>query len=80
MNTFIELLIELSVRLIRFVLKHFRAVFGLLIGALVGLAFGLSLARYGGVSGLVILMFMVIGAVVVAPIAVDFLNRLSPKR
>jgi len=80
MNAFIEILIELSVRLVRFVLKNFRAVFGLLIGAAFGLVFGLSLARYGGVSFLVILMFMVIGVVVVAPMVIAYLDRLSSKK
>jgi len=79
MNAFIEILIELFVRLARFVLKNFRAIFSLTVGAVFGLVFGLSLARYGGVSGPVILMFIIIGAVVLAPAIVGFLNRIAPK-
>jgi len=80
MNAFMEILIELTIRLVRFVVRNFRAVFGLLIGAGFGLVFGISLARYGGVSFLVILMFMVIGALVVAPMVVAYLNGLSQKK
>jgi len=80
MNAFVEILIELSIRLVRFVVRNFRVIFGLAVGAGFGLAFGLSLARYGGVSFLVILMFIVIGAVVVAPMVVAYLDRLSSKK
>lgn len=79
MRTFFEVLVELSVRLIRFVLKNLRVIFALAAGAGTGLFFGLSLARFGGVNALVFLMFMVIGAVVVAPALIGFLNRIAPK-
>lgn len=79
MSAFLEILIELSVRLISFVLRNFRVIFSLAIGAGLGLAFGISLSRYGGVSGSVILMFIVIGAIVVAPLIIGFLNRIAPK-
>ena len=76
----LEILIELSVRLVRFVIRNFRAVFSLFIGASFGLAIGVSLARYGGVNILVILMYAIISAVVIAPRVVAFLNKLSPPR
>jgi len=79
MNAFLEILVELSVRLIRFLLRNFRVIFALAVGAGFGLAFGLSLAKYGGVSGLTLLMFVVIGAVVVAPVVIAFLGRIVPK-
>ena len=79
MNAFLEILVELSVRLIRFLLRNFRVIFALAVGAGFGLAFGLSLAKYGGVSGLTLLMFVVIGAVVVAPAVIAFLGRIVPK-
>ena len=79
MSAFVEVLVELSVRLIRFVLRNFRAIFALAVGAGFGLFFGLSLARCGGVSAAVILMFMVIGAGVIAPALIGFLNRIAPK-
>jgi hypothetical protein len=79
MSAFLEILIELSVRLVRFVFRNFRVIFSLAVGAGFGLFFGLSLARYGGVSALVILMFIIIGAVVVAPALIGFLNRIAPK-
>ena len=80
MSAILEILIELSARLIRFIFRNFRAVFALFIGAGFGLVMGISLARYGGVNVWVILMFMVISAVVIAPRVVVFLNRLSPPR
>jgi hypothetical protein len=79
MSAFLEILIELSVRLIRFLLRNFRVIFSLAVGAGFGLAFGLSLAKYGGVSGLTLLMFVVIGVVVVAPAVIAFLGRIAPK-
>lgn len=75
-----EILIECLIRLARFIAKNFRAVFGLCVGAGAGLAFGLSLAKYGGVDGWTILMFIVIGAVVIAPAIIGFLNGLSSKQ
>jgi len=79
MSAFLEILIELSVRLIRFLLRNFRVIFSLAVGAGFGLAFGLSLAKYGGVNGTTMLMFVVIGAVVVAPAVIAFLGRIAPK-
>ncbi len=79
MNAFLEILIELAVRLMRFVLRNFRTIFSLAIGAGVGLLFGLSLSRFGGVGKATMLMFVVIGAVVVAPMVIGFLNRIAPK-
>ena len=80
MSAILEILIELSVRLIRFIFRNFGAVFALFIGAGFGLVMGISLARYGGVSIWVILMFMIISAVMIAPKVVAFLNKLSPPR
>lgn len=74
-----EIVFESLIRLARFVVKNFRVVFGLCVGAGAGLAFGLSLAKYGGVSGLTLLMFVVIGAVVIAPAVIGFLNGIAPK-
>ncbi len=79
MSAFLEILIELAVRLIRFLLRNFRVIFALTVGAGFGLAFGLSLAKYGGVSGMTLLMFIVIGVVVVAPAVIAFLGRIAPK-
>jgi hypothetical protein len=79
MSAFLEILIELSVRLLRFVLRNFRVIFSLAVGAGLGLGFGLSLARFGGVSGTTLLLFIVIGAAVVAPAVIAFLGRIAPK-
>jgi hypothetical protein len=79
MNAFLEILIELLVRLMRFVLRNFRVIFALAVGGGLGLAFGVSLSRFGGVSRTTLLMFVVIGAVVVAPLVIGFLNRIAPK-
>lgn len=79
MSAFLEILIELLVRLLRFVFRNFRVIFALAVGAGLGLFFGLSLARYGGVSRTTMLMFVIIGAVVVAPAVIAFLGRIAPK-
>jgi len=79
MSAFLEIFIELAVRLIRFLLRNFKVIFALAVGAGFGLAFGLSLAKYGGIDGLTLLMFVVIGAVVVAPAVIAFLGRIAPK-
>jgi hypothetical protein len=79
MHALIEIAIELIARLLRCLLRNFRPLFALAVGAGFGLAFGLSLAKYGGVSGLTLLMFVVIGAVVVAPAVIAFLGRIAPK-
>jgi len=80
MNAFLEILVELSVRLIRLVLKNIKVIFALAVGAGVGLAFGISLSRFGGVGKATMLMFVVIGAVVIAPMVIGFLNRIAPGR
>jgi len=80
MNLFTEILIELCVRLVRFSLRNLRALFGLALGAGLGLALSLSLARCGGVSKGMVLMAVVIGALVVAPEVIAYLNRLKPGR
>jgi hypothetical protein len=80
MSALFEILVELSVRLIRFVLKNIKVIFALAVGAGVGLAFGISLSSFGGVSGATKLMFVVIGAIVVAPMVIGFLNRIAPGR
>ena len=79
MNAFLEILVELSVRLIRLVLKNIKVIFALAVGAGVGLVFGISLSRFGGVGKATKLMFVVIGAIVVAPMVIGFLNRIAPK-
>ena len=79
-RVFLEAIIEIIASIVRFVFRNFRAVFGLFIGAGFGLVMGVSLARYGGINVWVILMFMVISAVVIAPRVVVFLNKLRPPR
>lgn len=80
MNAFIEVLIELSLGLIRFVIRNFRVFFALFVGAGFGLVLSVLLASYGGVSYLMILAGMVVSAVVIAPIVVDYINRLIPRK
>ena len=75
----VEIALELLVRLARWAARNFRPLFALATGAGVGLAFGISLARYGGVDRPTLLMFALIGAVVVAPALIGFLNRIAPK-
>ena len=79
-RVFLEAIIEIIASIVRFIFRNFRAVFGIFIGAGFGLAVGVSLSRYGGVSIWVILMYMVIGALMIAPKVVAFLNKLSPPR
>ena len=79
MYAFIEIVIALLAGLFRFLARHARAVFGLAVGAGIGLAFGLSLVKYGGVNRSILLMFVVIGAAVIAPAIIGFLEKLSPK-
>jgi len=80
MNAFVQILIELSVRLARFVIRNFRAIFGLALGAGIGLAIGVSLARFGNASRGMVLMAVIIGALVVAPEIIAYLNKLSPRK
>jgi len=80
MNAFVQILIELSVRLARFVIRNLRAMFGLALGAGLGLALGLSLARFGNASKGMVLMAVIIGALVAAPEIIAYLNKLSPRK
>ena len=79
-RVFLEAIIEIIASIVRFIFRNFRAIFAMFIGAGFGLAVGISLSRYGGVNIWVILMFMIISAVMIAPRVVAFLNRLSPPR
>ncbi len=76
----VEIALALLVRLARWATRNFRTLFALAAGAGVGLAFGISLARYGGVDRTMFLMFALIGAAVIAPALVGFLDRIAPKR
>jgi len=79
MYELIEIALAVLIGLFKFCLRNCRPLFGLALGAGVGLAFGLSIAKYGGVDKWTILMFMAIGAVVLAPVIVSFLNGIAPK-
>jgi hypothetical protein len=78
MHAVFEILIAVLAALARFVSRNARPLFALAVGAGVGLALGLSLARFGDVSKGMVLLAVVIGALVVAPEVISYLNRLKP--
>lgn len=80
MIAFLEIIIESLLAFARFVAKHLRPLFALAVGAGLGLAIAISLAQFGGVDGWMILMAAIIGAVVVAPKIIEYLNRIAPKQ
>jgi hypothetical protein len=80
MLAFLEILIESLLALGRFVARNFRPLFALSVGAGLGLAIAISLAKFGDVSAGMILMAAVIGAAVVAPRIIDYLNRIAPRK
>ena len=80
MNALLEMLIELSVGLVRFVARNFRFFLALFIGAGFGLALGASLASFGCVDIWMVLIAVVISAVVVTPKVLDYFDRLIPRK
>ena len=78
MHAVFEILIAFVAAFARFVSRNARPLFGLAVGAGVGLMLGLSLARFGDASKGMVLMAIVIGALVVAPEVIAYLNRLKP--
>ena len=80
MHAAFEILVALLAALVRLVFRNARQLFALALGAGLGLALGVSLARFGGVSKGMVLLAVVIGALVVAPEVIAYLNRLSPRK
>jgi len=80
MHAAFEIIIAVLAALARFVSRNARPLFALALGAGLGLAIGVSLARSGGVSKGMVLLAAVIGALVVAPEVIAYLNRLKPGR
>jgi hypothetical protein len=80
MSAVVEILIELIIRLFGFAARNLRVIFALLLGAGIGLALGISFWSLGGASIWVVFMAVVIGAVVIAPKVVAYLNRIAPGR
>lgn len=76
----IEVFIELTVRLIRVVIRNFRVFFALFVGAGFGLALAILLASFGDVDILMILLAVVISAVIITPKVLDYFNRLTPRK
>jgi len=78
MHAVFEILVAVLAALARFVFRNGRALFALAVGAGVGLVLGVSLARFGDASKGMVLLAVLIGALVVAPEVIAYLNRLKP--
>ncbi len=75
-----EIIVAILAAIARCVSRNARPLFALALGAGLGLVIAASLARFGGVSKGMVLLAGVIGALVVAPEVIAYLDRLKPGR